>query len=87
MVFNMNKFKKKYKIFLLSTFRAKDGKNVSDVESLNNRFRIIKEEKKFIISRALESDAGVYTCSVPVLNASRTINVLGKCSCSCNDKG
>ncbi|XP_039433923.1 uncharacterized protein LOC120416275 isoform X3 [Culex pipiens pallens] len=55
---------------------AKDGKNVSDVESLNNRFRIIKEEKKFIISRALESDAGVYTCSVPVLNASRTINVL-----------
>lgn len=55
---------------------AKDGKNVSDVESLKDRFRIIKEERKFIISRALESDAGTYTCSVPVLNASRSINVV-----------
>lgn len=55
---------------------SKDGENVSEIESLKNRFKIIKDERKFIISRALESDAGSYTCSVRALNASRTFNVV-----------
>lgn len=55
---------------------SKDGENVSEIESLQNRYKIIKDERKFIISRALESDAGSYTCSVRALNASRTFNVV-----------
>lgn len=55
---------------------SKDGENVSEIESLQNRYKIIKDERKFIISRALESDQGSYTCSVRALNASRTINVV-----------
>ncbi|XP_055544837.1 uncharacterized protein LOC129729934 isoform X2 [Wyeomyia smithii] len=55
---------------------SKDGKNVSDVVSLKDRYRILNEERKFIISRSLESDAGTYTCSVLALNASRTFNVV-----------
>lgn len=55
---------------------SKDGENVSEIESLRDRFKIIKEERKFIISRALEADAGSYTCSVRALNASRTFNVV-----------
>lgn len=58
--------------------RSKDGENVSEIDSLRDRYKIIKEERKFIISRALESDAGSYTCSVRALNASRTFNVVGK---------
>ncbi|XP_058448434.1 uncharacterized protein LOC131428472 isoform X2 [Malaya genurostris] len=55
---------------------SKDGKNVSDIDSLKDRYRILNEERKFIISRALEADAGSYTCSVRALNASRTFNVV-----------
>lgn len=55
---------------------SKDGENVSEIESLRDRYKIIKEERKFIISRALEADAGSYTCSVRALNASRTFNVV-----------
>ncbi|XP_058818772.1 uncharacterized protein LOC131681761 isoform X2 [Topomyia yanbarensis] len=55
---------------------SKEGKNVSEIESLKDRYRILNEERKFIISRALESDAGSYTCSVRALNASRTFNVV-----------
>lgn len=55
---------------------SKDGENVSEIDSLRDRYKIIKEERKFIISRALESDAGSYTCSVRALNASRTFNVV-----------
>lgn len=55
---------------------SKDGENVSEIESLQNRYKIIKDERKFIISRALDSDAGSYTCSVRALNASRTFNVV-----------
>ncbi|XP_053692158.1 uncharacterized protein LOC128740621 [Sabethes cyaneus] len=54
----------------------KDGKNVSDIVSLKDRYRILNEERKFIISRSLESDAGTYTCAVLALNASRTFNVV-----------
>lgn len=59
-------------------FRSKDGTNVSEVESLKGRFNLIPAERKFIITRTLESDAGVYTCSVHKLNESRNINVVGK---------
>lgn len=55
---------------------SKDGENVSEVESLQNRYKIIKDERKFIISRGLDSDAGSYTCSVRALNASKTFNVI-----------
>lgn len=55
---------------------SKDGENVSEIESLQNRYKIIKDERKFIISRALDSDSGSYTCSVRALNASRTFNVV-----------
>lgn len=64
--------------FLSLSSRSKDGENVSEIDSLRDRYKIIKEERKFIISRALESDAGSYTCSVRALNASRTFNVVGK---------
>lgn len=55
---------------------SKDGENVSEIESLQNRYRILNAERKFIINRALESDAGSYTCSVWALNASKTFNVV-----------
>uniref|UniRef100_A0A2M4DNX6 Putative neural cell adhesion molecule l1 n=1 Tax=Anopheles darlingi TaxID=43151 RepID=A0A2M4DNX6_ANODA len=55
---------------------SKDGKNVSEIESLKGRFNLIPAERKFIISRALETDAGVYTCSVHKLNASQNITVV-----------
>ncbi|XP_055588574.1 uncharacterized protein LOC129740941 isoform X2 [Uranotaenia lowii] len=55
---------------------SKDGVNVSDIESLKDRYRIIKEENKFIISRALDSDAGSYACSIRAQNASRSFNVV-----------
>ncbi|XP_035779635.1 uncharacterized protein LOC118459909 isoform X2 [Anopheles albimanus] len=55
---------------------SKDGTNVSEVESLKGRFNLIPAERKFIITRTLESDAGVYTCSVHKLNESRNINVV-----------
>uniref|UniRef100_T1DHN0 Putative basigin n=1 Tax=Anopheles aquasalis TaxID=42839 RepID=T1DHN0_ANOAQ len=54
----------------------KDGKNVSEVESLKGRFNLIPAERKFIITRTVESDAGEYTCSVPKLNQSRNITVV-----------
>ncbi|EAA12759.4 AGAP008408-PA [Anopheles gambiae str. PEST] len=57
---------------------AKDGKNVSEVESLKDRFKILAAERKFVISRALETDAGQYTCSVPQLGVSKSFNVVGK---------
>lgn len=55
---------------------SKDGQNVSEIESLRDRFKIIKAERKFVISRALESDAGSYTCSVRELNEAKTFNVI-----------
>ncbi|XP_040167940.1 uncharacterized protein LOC120902922 isoform X1 [Anopheles arabiensis] len=55
---------------------AKDGKNVSEVESLKDRFKILAAERKFVISRALETDAGQYTCSVPQLGVSKSFNVV-----------
>uniref|UniRef100_A0A2M3ZE27 Putative neural cell adhesion molecule l1 n=1 Tax=Anopheles braziliensis TaxID=58242 RepID=A0A2M3ZE27_9DIPT len=54
----------------------KDGKNVSEVETLKGRFSLIPAERKFIITRTLESDAGVYNCSVPKMNESRSITVV-----------
>uniref|UniRef100_A0A182VUE8 Ig-like domain-containing protein n=1 Tax=Anopheles minimus TaxID=112268 RepID=A0A182VUE8_9DIPT len=57
---------------------AKDGKNVSEVESLKDRFKLLTAERKLIISRALETDAGQYTCSVPQLGVSKNFNVVGK---------
>uniref|UniRef100_T1DEN1 Putative basigin n=1 Tax=Psorophora albipes TaxID=869069 RepID=T1DEN1_9DIPT len=56
---------------------TKDGENVSEIESLKDRYTILQKERKFIINRALDSDAGTYTCSVRALNASRTFNVIG----------
>ncbi|XP_052897743.1 uncharacterized protein LOC128304580 [Anopheles moucheti] len=55
---------------------AKDGKNVSEVESLKDRFKLLPAERKLIISRALETDAGQYTCSVPQLGVSKNFNVV-----------
>lgn len=55
---------------------AKDGKNVSEVESLKDRYKVLPAERKFIISRALETDAGQYTCSVPQLGVSKNFNVV-----------
>ncbi|XP_053676940.1 uncharacterized protein LOC128727098 [Anopheles nili] len=55
---------------------AKDGKNVSEHESLKDRFKILSAERKFIISRALETDAGQYTCSVPQLGVSKSFTVV-----------
>lgn len=55
---------------------SKDGENVSEIESLRDRYRILNVERKFIINRALESDAGSYTCSVRALNASKPFNVV-----------
>uniref|UniRef100_U5EQY7 Putative basigin n=1 Tax=Corethrella appendiculata TaxID=1370023 RepID=U5EQY7_9DIPT len=55
---------------------TKDGVDVSKVESLKSRYNIIKEEHKFIIDRALESDAGLYTCSVKSLGESSEIRVI-----------
>ncbi|XP_052864279.1 uncharacterized protein LOC128270894 [Anopheles cruzii] len=55
---------------------SKDGKNVSEIESLKGRYNLIPAERKFIITRALETDAGVYTCSVHQLNASKNFTVV-----------
>ncbi|XP_050079001.1 uncharacterized protein LOC126565834, partial [Anopheles maculipalpis] len=55
---------------------AKDGKNVSEVESLKDRYKVLPAERKFVISRALETDAGQYTCSVPQLGVSKNFNVV-----------
>ncbi|XP_055644743.1 uncharacterized protein LOC129780459 isoform X2 [Toxorhynchites rutilus septentrionalis] len=55
---------------------SKDGVNVSEIESLKGRLRILKDERKFIITKTHESDAGSYTCSVRALNASKTFNVV-----------
>ncbi|XP_055389744.1 neuroplastin [Condylostylus longicornis] len=41
----------------------KDGIEVSKVDSIKDRFRIIAAENKFIIERTNENDNGTYTCS------------------------
>ncbi|XP_055916441.1 titin-like [Eupeodes corollae] len=42
----------------------KNGTDVSKVPSLQGRYRIIKPERKFVIERTEEKDAGTYSCVV-----------------------
>uniref|UniRef100_A0A182JCC6 Ig-like domain-containing protein n=1 Tax=Anopheles atroparvus TaxID=41427 RepID=A0A182JCC6_ANOAO len=54
----------------------KNGTNVSLLPELKDRFKILSAERKFIISRALDTDAGQYTCSVSELKVSKAFNVV-----------
>lgn len=57
-------------------FREKNGTDVSKVKALVGRYRILPDERKFIIDRAQEDDAGLYSCLAN--NHKRDINVVGE---------
>lgn len=54
----------------------KVAKNVREIPQLNGRHNIIAKEGKFVIERALEDDAGNYSCSIGN-EESLTFNVYG----------
>lgn len=55
---------------------AKNGTNVSELPELKDRYKLLTAERKFIINRALDTDAGQYTCSVQPLGASKVFTVV-----------
>lgn len=58
--------------------RKKNGADVSAEPSLTGRYQILQHESKFIIDRALEVDAGNYTCTLKDTGASASIRVIGE---------
>ncbi|XP_055684115.1 neuroplastin-like isoform X2 [Lutzomyia longipalpis] len=54
---------------------SRNGTSVDKVAELKGRHTILKSEYKLVIDRAQESDAGLYTCSLP-RGQSKDINVV-----------
>lgn len=57
--------------------RKRNDTDVSQDPQLKNRYQVLDNENKFVIAVPDEKDAGIYTCSIPELNLSRQINVVG----------
>ncbi|XP_059618392.1 uncharacterized protein LOC132262916 isoform X2 [Phlebotomus argentipes] len=55
---------------------SRNGTSVENVAELKGRYTILKSEYKLVIDRTQESDAGLYTCSLPHLAQSKDINVV-----------
>jgi hypothetical protein len=60
----------------LSHFRYKGDTEVSKIEALKDRYKIIKAENAFDIDRTTDDDDGVYYCKAG--GESAEINVVGK---------
>lgn len=57
----------------LKLYRYKNGVSVSKDTSLNDRYRILPQENKFIIERTVENDAGNYSCKIGELSGDITV--------------
>jgi len=56
--------------------RKKNNTSVTEVPSLRGRFKIIADEKKFIIDKTEANDHGNYTCEID--GESQRIEVIGR---------
>uniref|UniRef100_A0A1L8DA04 Putative basigin n=1 Tax=Nyssomyia neivai TaxID=330878 RepID=A0A1L8DA04_9DIPT len=55
---------------------SRNGTSVENLADLKGRHTVLKSEHKLVIDRAQESDAGLYTCSLPRVGQSKDINVV-----------
>lgn len=72
--------------FFSSFNRLKNGNYISEISSLNGRYEINDKENIFIIRDTNVDDAGLYACSIPELDESAQIKVVGKCDCLSSTK-
>lgn len=64
-------------LFFTHNNRKKNNLELKDVPELTGRYQIIDKENKLIISQPELRDAGKYTCSIPELEETAEINVVG----------
>lgn len=62
----------------LLPFRTKNGVAVGAEPSLTGRHQVLQPEKKFMIEKPTEHDAGNYTCTIKGTKDSATFQVLGE---------
>lgn len=72
----LEKDKKDNNLTTILFCREKNGTDVSKLKELEGRYRILPDERKFIIDRTVEDDNGLYSCLAN--NQKRDFNVVGK---------